>query len=248
MAKILIGNIKGPKGDQGIQGKQGIQGIPGPVGPTGTVDENTPIAFSESLSLSEIESGNSISVLFGKIKKWLSDLNSGAAEKLLGEKLSANRALISDENGNVNASDTVTKTEIERLSGVSSNIQDQLNSLNGNMTLSSGSLTQGTDSWTNSQRTIWQKSGNILHLSGVIKANTNSNSIALGGLPLSGRTISGSAQCIVYCSNNMSGGNQYYVATMSKKNDTELVINLPENVASGDFISFDFEVVLYRLS
>ena len=120
--------------------------------------------------------------------------------------------------------------------------------LNGNMTLSSGSLTQGTDSWTNSQRTIWQKSGNILHLSGVIKANTNSNSIALGGLPLSGRTISGSAQCIVYCSNNMSGGNQYYVATMSKKNDTELVINLPENVASGDFISFDFEVVLYRLS
>lgn len=81
--------------------------------------------------MSEIESGNSISVLFGKIKKWLSDLNSGAAEKLLGEKLSANRALISDENGNVNASDTVTKTEIERLSGVSSNIQDQLNSLNG---------------------------------------------------------------------------------------------------------------------
>lgn len=38
MAKILIGNIKGPKGDkgdkgeqgvQGVQGEQGIQGVPG---------------------------------------------------------------------------------------------------------------------------------------------------------------------------------------------------------------------------
>lgn len=33
MARILIGNIKGPKGDQGIQGPQGKQGIQGPQGP-----------------------------------------------------------------------------------------------------------------------------------------------------------------------------------------------------------------------
>ena len=35
MAKILIGNIKGPKGDKGEQGVQGIQGNIGPQGPQG---------------------------------------------------------------------------------------------------------------------------------------------------------------------------------------------------------------------
>lgn len=44
MARLLIGNIKGPKGDkgdtgatgpQGKQGAQGVQGLQGPQGPTG---------------------------------------------------------------------------------------------------------------------------------------------------------------------------------------------------------------------
>ena len=33
MARILIGNIKGPKGDKGATGSQGPQGIQGPQGP-----------------------------------------------------------------------------------------------------------------------------------------------------------------------------------------------------------------------
>ena len=33
MARILIGNIKGPRGEQGVQGERGIQGPPGPQGP-----------------------------------------------------------------------------------------------------------------------------------------------------------------------------------------------------------------------
>nr|DAV87657.1 MAG TPA: collagen alpha 1(VIII) chain protein [Caudoviricetes sp.] len=39
MARILIGNIKGPQGPQGIQGEtgpQGLQGIQGETGPQGT--------------------------------------------------------------------------------------------------------------------------------------------------------------------------------------------------------------------
>lgn len=32
MAKVLLGNIKGPKGDQGSQGPQGVQGVRGPQG------------------------------------------------------------------------------------------------------------------------------------------------------------------------------------------------------------------------
>ena len=35
MARILIGNIKGPKGDTGPQGKQGPTGPQGPKGDTG---------------------------------------------------------------------------------------------------------------------------------------------------------------------------------------------------------------------
>ena len=44
MARLLIGNIKGPKGDkgdtgatgpQGKQGAQGVQGLQGPQGPSG---------------------------------------------------------------------------------------------------------------------------------------------------------------------------------------------------------------------
>lgn len=133
MAKILIGNIKGPKGDQGIQGKQGIQGIPGPVGPTGTVDENTPITFTEPISRSDIISGESISTLFGKIQKWFSDLSSGAAGTLLDGPLSQNRALITNGDGNIEASSSITKTELECLGGISSNIQDQLNNLNSDI-------------------------------------------------------------------------------------------------------------------
>ena len=35
MAKILIGNFKGPKGDTGDEGPEGVQGIQGPPGPAG---------------------------------------------------------------------------------------------------------------------------------------------------------------------------------------------------------------------
>ena len=40
MARILIGNIKGPKGDTGPQGLQGIQGIQGPQGPMPPLTNN----------------------------------------------------------------------------------------------------------------------------------------------------------------------------------------------------------------
>lgn len=35
MAKVLIGNFKGPKGDTGDEGPEGVQGIQGPPGPAG---------------------------------------------------------------------------------------------------------------------------------------------------------------------------------------------------------------------
>lgn len=35
MAKVLIGNFKGPKGDTGDEGPEGVQGVQGPPGPAG---------------------------------------------------------------------------------------------------------------------------------------------------------------------------------------------------------------------
>lgn len=78
MARILIGNIKGPKGERGPQGEQGPQGIPGPAGPTGIVDSNSTVEFEEAKTRQTLESGNSIAVLFGKIKKFFSDIKETA--------------------------------------------------------------------------------------------------------------------------------------------------------------------------
>jgi len=99
MGRAFIGNFKGPKGDTGPQGAQGIQGIQGPVGPTGAVDGNTPIEFTEAGTLVNIESGESISTIFGKTKKILGSLLVGAGSTLLGKNLTANQALVSDGAG-----------------------------------------------------------------------------------------------------------------------------------------------------
>lgn len=133
MGKAFIGNFKGPKGDTGPQGAQGIQGIQGPAGPTGEVDADTPIEFTEATSLANIESGESISTIFGKTKKILGSLLIGAGSTLLGQNLAAARALVSDANGKIGTS-PVTATELQYLSGVTKNIQAQFGELNGNIT------------------------------------------------------------------------------------------------------------------
>ncbi len=120
------------KGDRGLQGEQGIQGIQGTAGPTGAVDGNTPIEFTESQDLSAIESGESISTIFGKLKKLTGAMLIGAGSTLLGQNLTAARALVSDVNGKIGAS-TITAAELQHLAGVSKNIQAQFGELNENM-------------------------------------------------------------------------------------------------------------------
>ncbi len=132
MGKVFIGNFKGPKGDTGPQGKQGIQGIPGPAGPTGTVDTDTPVDFTEASALENIESGESLSAIFGKIRKIAGSLLIGAGSTLLGQNLAAARALVSDVNGKVGTS-TITAAELGYLEGMTSNAQEQINKLNENI-------------------------------------------------------------------------------------------------------------------
>lgn len=78
MARVLIGNIKGPKGDKGDIGKTGPRG---PAGPTGQVDSSTPIEFSEAESDVDIKSGEPLKVLFGKLLKTIKTLKKGLSEK-----------------------------------------------------------------------------------------------------------------------------------------------------------------------
>lgn len=159
MGKAFIGNFKGPKGDkgdQGIQGPkgdigatgpqgpkgdkgetgdagpQGIQGIQGPAGPTGTVNANTPVDFTEASALENIESGESLSTIFGKIKKMIGSLLIGAGSTLLGQNLTAARALVSDVNGKIGVS-TITAAELQHLSGLTQNAQNQFDALNANI-------------------------------------------------------------------------------------------------------------------
>ena len=90
MPKLIIGNFRGPQGIQGLKGDIGVQGPTGPVGPTGpsgpagpkgdkgdkgakgdpsTLQMDTPITFSIPSSDADLASGNTISILFGKIRK-----------------------------------------------------------------------------------------------------------------------------------------------------------------------------------
>lgn len=74
MARILIGNIKGPQGIPGPKGDKGDTGATGPAGPMGAVDNTTPIEFTEAAQLANLVSGDAINVLFGKQKKWNSNI------------------------------------------------------------------------------------------------------------------------------------------------------------------------------
>ena len=70
MARILIGNIKGPQGPQGIQGPQGKQGIQGPQGPLPPLTNNA-LATVPGVSALDAVMGKTLD---DKINKANSDL------------------------------------------------------------------------------------------------------------------------------------------------------------------------------
>ena len=94
--------------------------------------DNNVYSFTESEKRNNIVPSDPIKVILGKIMKWFSDLSAGAASSLLGQNLTENKALISDTNGKVAASD-VDASKVEFLSGVTSDIQEQINSLNSTL-------------------------------------------------------------------------------------------------------------------
>lgn len=93
----------------------------------GNIDDTT-VSFSQATVRSNIQSGETVSTIFGKIRKWFADISSGAVSTLLGDNLTTSRALTSDSSGKVAVSD-VTSTELGYLAGVTSGIQGQINTL-----------------------------------------------------------------------------------------------------------------------
>lgn len=65
---------------QGPQGETGLQGPEGPQGPAGSLDdiETATVTFLQASSRTNIDSGDSIGTLFGKIQKWFADMRTAA--------------------------------------------------------------------------------------------------------------------------------------------------------------------------
>ena len=129
MAKVKIGNVKGPQGEQGPQGPTGATGA------TGQVDASTAIEFEENSSYANIESGESIATIFGKLKKIAGGILAGAGSTLLGANLTTDRVLLSNSDGKITAS-TITATELAYLDGLTGNVQKNINSLTEKMYIS----------------------------------------------------------------------------------------------------------------
>lgn len=111
MGKLLIGNIKGPEGPEGPRGPQGI---PGPQGPTGIVDSNSTVEFEEAKTRQPLESGNSIAVLFGKIKKFFSDIKETAFLPVVNDLETARpgEGVLDAYQGNVLLSEMIGKDNV----------------------------------------------------------------------------------------------------------------------------------------
>ena len=154
----------------------------------GTVD------FETAAEREEISTGETLSSLFGKLKKWFSDLAAGAASTLLGENLIIDRALISDTSGKVAASD-VSSTELGYLKNASSNIQEQIGAITGLKTEEKGSLVEALNEINSNME---YQVGDTYRFSGIIPMITNaSGSILVGSLSIPKEVASNVSGCSV---------------------------------------------------
>ncbi len=162
MAKVLIGNIKGPKGEQG---PQGIQGIPGPAGADGEIDSNSLIEFEDyegegapqlpSLeeSLGKIESNISI----GKWMSYVKAFNMNVSNFLKGVvtlgKL-ANNLTTTEEGFALDA------RQGSIIAAKNAQLENAIEELNSNIAIKFGNITPIASAFTMSGGTL-QKSGNV---------------------------------------------------------------------------------------
>ncbi|CUO13823.1 Collagen triple helix repeat (20 copies) [[Eubacterium] contortum] len=180
---VDLGSVKGPKGDTGAQGPKGDTGpqgpegakgatgaqgpkgdtgATGPQGPAGNI--NTSIAtFTQASTRANIESGDTGSTIFGKIKKWFADLGTAAFCAVVN-----------------NATTTAANTVLDGRMGKT--LQSGIDELNSNLNAANFDLTVSTYYPTTnvivSGRTVQ------LHCSGLIVKDVPANAeLAVGTLP-----------------------------------------------------------------
>lgn len=76
MARILIGNIKGPKGDTGARGATGPQGATGPTGPMPPLTNNA-LATTPGVSALDAVMGKTLDDKIGKVNSDLGEVTNG---------------------------------------------------------------------------------------------------------------------------------------------------------------------------
>ena len=91
--EIDLGNVQGPKGDTGPQGPQGDQGPEGPQGPPGEFDMDAGLSFTEASTRANINTGESLKTILGKIKKFFTDLKPHAFSAPVDNLISTNANL-----------------------------------------------------------------------------------------------------------------------------------------------------------
>lgn len=88
-------NLKGIKGDTGAKGdpgtagpkgEKGDTGEQGPKGETPTVADNMTVAFTGAATRENISTGEKVSTVFGKIKKFFADLTAPAFAQMITSK------------------------------------------------------------------------------------------------------------------------------------------------------------------
>lgn len=91
--EIDLGNVQGPKGETGPQGPQGEQGPEGPQGPPGEFNMDAGLTFTEASTRANINTGESLKTILGKIKKFFTDLKPHAFSAPVDNLISTNANL-----------------------------------------------------------------------------------------------------------------------------------------------------------
>lgn len=89
---------------------------------------DTKIDFIENKEIENIMSGETLSVLFGKIKKVIGSVISGAGSTLLNGNMAGSRVIGTDNKGKL-AITNISLSELATLSGVTGSIQEQFNNI-----------------------------------------------------------------------------------------------------------------------
>lgn len=124
-----------------------------------TADVNVVRDLPDEPSMSAAELKAAFDGAAENVKKWINNVFipeldealdkkqgsvSGAASSIMTSDLSAGKVLVSDSSGKIAASE-ITSAELEKLSGLSANVQTQINEMQSKITTGTASPSGGSD-------------------------------------------------------------------------------------------------------